>query len=119
MIGRIWRHEKPGEEPDGCLAHPDRTGAPDHRATDGNRVVYVFGRRGEDRANPLAVPYRGSMLKAEGFAGADREKAGYYPEDEQDLLGCGPKAGHNEVAVGPWGARRPGWCGRESRGLVF
>lgn len=40
------------------------------------------------------------MEKVGGFAGADAERAGYYPEDGRFLLHFGPTVGHYEVVVG-------------------
>ena len=105
MIARIWHGEVAPERADAYLDYLNRTGVPDYRATEGNRGVYVPRRlkedRNEDRAHFPAVSLWESMQKIEGFAGADPEKARYYPEDERFLLHFEPAVGHYEVVVGP------------------
>ncbi len=101
MIARIWYGEVAPERADEYLDYLNRTGVPDYRATEGNRGVYVLRRLEEDRANFLTVSFWESMQKIGGFAGADPEKARYYPEDERFLLNFEPAVGHYEVVVGP------------------
>jgi len=101
MIARIWHGEVATEWADEYLDYPNRTGVPDYRATGGNRGVYVLRRLEEDLANFLTVSFWESMQKIEGFAGADPEKARYYPEDERLLLNFEPAVGHFEAVVGP------------------
>jgi heme-degrading monooxygenase HmoA len=101
MIARIWHGEVAPERADEYLDYLNRTGVPDYRATEGNRGVYVLRRLEEGRAHFLTVSFWESMQKIEGFAGADPEKARYYPEDERFLLHFEPAVGHYEVVVGP------------------
>jgi hypothetical protein len=56
------------------------------------------------------VSFWDPMEKIGGFAGADPEKARYYPEEGRFLLHFEPTVGHYEVVVGPlrdrWGLIR-------------
>ena len=101
MIARMWHGVTAAERADEYLDYLTETGVPDYREIEGNRGVYVLRRIGGDKAHFLTVSFWGSMQKIEGFAGADPEKARYYPEDERFLLHFEPAVGHYQVVVGP------------------
>ena len=90
VLGADWR-----------VDYLNRMGVPDYRATEGNRGVYVLRRVERDRAHFLTVSFWESAEKIEKFAGSDPERARYYPEDEEFLLGFEPTVEHYEVVVGP------------------
>ena len=101
MIARIWHGDVAPERADEYLDFLNRTGVPDYRATEGNMGVYVLRRLEDDRAHFLTVAFWESMRKVEGFAGAEPERARYYPEDERFLPHFEPKVRHYEVVEGP------------------
>lgn len=101
MIARIWHGAVAPTKADEYLDYLNRTGVPDYRATEGNRGVYVLRRTEGDETHFLTVSFWGSMGEIEAFAGADPEKARYYPEDEEFLLDFEPTVRHYEVVVEP------------------
>ena len=104
MIARIWHGITAAAKSDEYLDYLNRTGVPDYRATQGNRGVYVLRRTEGEQAHFLTVSFWESMEAIKGFAGPDPERARYYPEDEEFLLGFEPAVEHFEVLAGP---RRP------------
>jgi heme-degrading monooxygenase HmoA len=101
MIARIWHGETAAAKSEEYLDYLNETGVPDYRATRGNRGVYVLRRIEGDRAHFLTLSFWDSIDDVKRFAGPDPERARYYPEDEEFLLGFEPEAGHYEVVVGP------------------
>jgi hypothetical protein len=53
-----------------------------------------------DEAHFLTLSFWESLGAIERFAGPDAEKAKYYPEDEEFLLGFEPTVRHYEVMAG-------------------
>ena len=105
MIARIWHGVTQAARSDEYLEFLNRTGVPDYRTTEGNRAVYVLRRIEEDRAHFLTLTHWDSIGAVKRFAGSDPNKAKYYPEDEEFLLGFEPTVEHYEVAVGPESGR--------------
>ena len=101
MIVRIWHGVTAAAKSDEYLDYLGVTGVPDYRATEGNRGAYVLCKIEEDRAHFLTVSFWGSIDEIERFAGADPEKARYYPEDEEFLLEFEPQVKHYDVVTGP------------------
>ena len=105
MIARIWHGVTPAARSDEYLEFLNRTGVPDYRTTEGNRAVYVLRRIEEDLAHFLTLTFWDDIEDVKRFAGSDPNKAKYYPEDEEFLLGFEPTVEHYEVAVGPGSGR--------------
>ncbi len=105
MIARIWHGVTPAARSDEYLEFLNRTGVPDYRTTEGNRAVYVLRRIEEDRAHFLTLTLWDSIEDVKRFAGLDPNKAKYYPEDEEFLLGFEPTVEHYEVVAGPESGR--------------
>ena len=101
MIARIWHGVTPAERSDEYLDYLNHTGVPDYRSTEGNRGVYVLRRIEGDRAHFLTLSFWDAIEDVKRFAGSDPNKAKYYPEDEEFLLGFEPTVEHYEVAAGP------------------
>lgn len=101
MIARIWHGVTAAERADEYLDYLNETGVPDYRETEGNRGVYVLRRIEGDRAHFLTVSFWGSIDEVKAFAGADPDKARYYPEDEEFLLEFEPQVEHYDVVAGP------------------
>ena len=103
MIARIWHGVTPAAKSDEYLDYLNETGVPDYRATEGNRGVYVLRKIEEVMAHSLTLSFWESIRAVKRFAGPDPERARYYPEDEEFLLGFEPTVEHYEVAVKPEG----------------
>jgi len=101
MIARIWHGVTPAAKADAYLDLLNQTGVPDYRATEGNLGAYVLRRIEGDRAHFLTLTFWESRQAIERFAGADIEKARYYPEDREFLLEFEPTVQHYEVLVEP------------------
>ncbi len=101
MIARIWHGVTAAAKSEEYLDYLNRTGVPDYRATEGNRGVYVLRRIEGERAHFLTLSFWGSIEEIQRFAGPDSERARYYPEDEEFLLGFEPRVEHYDVVVGP------------------
>src|SRR3712207_4284854 len=105
MIARIWHGVTPATKSDEYLELLNRTGVPDYRSTEGNCAVYVLRRVEEDRAHFLTLTFWDDIEDVKRFAGADPNRAKYYPEDEEFLLDFEPTVEHYEVVVRPEGGR--------------
>ena len=101
MIARIWHGMTPASKADAYLEFLNRSGVTEYRATPGNRAVYVLRRIEGDRAHFLTLTLWDSIEAIARFAGAEIEKAKYYPEDEEFLLEFEPTVAHYTVEMGP------------------
>lgn len=101
MIARIWRGTTPAGKSGEYLQYLNETGVPDYRGTEGNRGVYVLRRIEGEEAQFLTLSFWDSMDDIKRFAGPEPEKAKYYPEDDEYLLGFEPVVEHYEVPVAP------------------
>ena len=99
MIARLWHGVTPASKADAYLDTLNQTGVRDLRATPGNRGVYVLRRTEEDVAHFLLISLWDSMDAVKRFAGAEVDKARYYPEDREFLLEFEPMVIHYEVPV--------------------
>jgi heme-degrading monooxygenase HmoA len=101
MIARIWHGVTEAAKADEYLDYLNETGVPDYRGTEGNRGVYVLRRIEVEEAHFLTLSFWDSMDDVKRFAGAEPERAKYYPADERFLLDFEPTVGHYEVVVDP------------------
>jgi heme-degrading monooxygenase HmoA len=99
MIARIWRGVTPDSKSDEYLDYIMRTGVKDCRATAGNCGVWVLRKVADGRAEFLFISVWESFDAIRKFAGAEIEKAVYYPEDNKFLLALDPNVAHYEVVV--------------------
>jgi len=97
MIARVWRGRTPADKADAYASFLERTGLSDYRATPGNRGVLALQRIEGDSAEFVLISFWDSFEAIEGFAGADVEKAHYYPEDDSFLLEKEKKVAHYRV----------------------
>ena len=97
MIARTWHGVVPVARADAYWEYLNQTGIPDYKATPGNLGVTVLRRIEGDHAHFLIISYWESMSAIHAFAGDDVEKAVYYPEDDDFLLGREPNVNHYEV----------------------
>ncbi len=101
MIARLWHGAVPADRSDAYLQYLEKTGIPDSRATPGNRGVYVLRRAEGGAAHFLFVSLWESLPAIRAFAGADVEKARYYPQDPEYLLELEEAVTHYEVVARP------------------
>jgi heme-degrading monooxygenase HmoA len=105
MIARQWHGRVPAERADAYYEYLLRTGLPDYRRTPGNRGVYVFRREEGAVAHFLLTTLWDSIESIRAFAGADVERARYYPADTDFLLELEPTVTHFAVLSTPAGDR--------------
>jgi heme-degrading monooxygenase HmoA len=105
MIARQWHGRVPAERADEYYEYLLRTGLPDYRRTPGNHGVYVFRRQEGGVAHFLLTTLWDSLESIRAFAGADIERARYYPEDTDFLLELEPTVTHFQVLSTPAGDR--------------
>lgn len=101
MIARIWHGVATADNAEAFLSYMNETGVPDLQALPGNRGVYVLRRADGERVHFLFVSLWESRAAIEQFAGADIEKASYYPRDKEFLIELEPKVLHYDVLVSP------------------
>lgn len=101
MIARIWHGKTQASNADEYLTFLQATGIPDYQKTQGNRGVTVLRRFLGDEAHFLLISFWESEEAIQRFAGADIEKAHYYPGDKGYLLEFEPSVAHYEVLLGP------------------
>jgi heme-degrading monooxygenase HmoA len=97
MIARVWHGRTPSDKADAYAAFLGRTGLSDYRATPGNRGVLALQRIEGDTAEFVLISFWDSFEAIKGFAGADVEKAHYYPEDDTFLLEKEKNVAHYRV----------------------
>jgi heme-degrading monooxygenase HmoA len=101
VIARIWHGITPESKAQQYLDYLTATGVKDYRAIDGNRGVLVLRRISDGRADFLLISLWESFDAIRKFAGAEVDKAVYYPEDKEYLLEFEPKVAHYEVLISP------------------
>lgn len=97
MIARIWHGVTSADKADAYVEYLNKTGLPDYAATEGNRGVYLLRQIEGNQAHFITLTFWDSRQAIERFAGAEIEKAKYYPEDARFLLEFEPLVQHYEV----------------------
>lgn len=97
MLARIWYGDTPESRGDEYFDYLMKTGVKDLRSTEGNRGVYVLRHVTGGRAEFIVISLWESLDVIRKFAGADVEKAVYYPEDQDFLRELEPNVAHYEV----------------------
>jgi len=100
MFARMWRGRTRAADRDRYLDYLRRTGFPEYTATEGNRGLLAFRRVDGDVAEFLLVTLWDSFDAVRRFAGADAERAKYYPEDAKYLLEMDAHVTHFELVAG-------------------
>lgn len=101
MIARVWHGVVPADRSEGYsdyLADSDR-GVRDYQGTPGNRGVCLLRRAEGDRVHFLLVSLWESRDAIEAYAGADIDRARYFPYDRECLIEPEPDVTHYEVLV--------------------
>jgi len=99
MIARVWHGVTLQARAKAYIEYLTETGVRDSRATPGNRGVYVLSRTEQEMAHFLFISLWDSIQAIESFAGAEIEKARYYPADREFLVELEPTVSHYEVCV--------------------
>lgn len=97
MIGRIWHGRTPASKADDYLAFLRERALPEYRATPGNLAAFIFRRIEGDVAHFTTLTHWDCRESIVAFAGADIERAKYYPEDTRYLLEFEPTVLHCEI----------------------
>ena len=98
MIARLWHGVTRAEHYDEYWRFLHERAIPDYRSVAGNRGAWVFRRLEGDRAHFLTLSHWTDLDVIRAFAGADIDRAKYYPEDARFLLEFEPTVVHYEVS---------------------
>ena len=97
MIVRIWHGRVPTHKAAAYREFLNQRAISDYRAVPGNRSVHILERQDGAITHFITLTFWEDRSSIQGFAGADIEKAKYYPEDEGFLLEFEPTVIHYEV----------------------
>ena len=97
MIARLWHGTTPREKADAYLAFLKQRALPDYRATPGNLAAFILRRDEGGITHFTTLTHWESLASIEAFAGADIQRAKYYPEDAGFLLAFEPTVQHWEL----------------------
>ncbi len=97
MIARTWRGWTRSADAGAYVDYVQETGIAEYRATPGNRDAFILRRDEGDRTEFVTLTFWDSMDAVRGFAGADVERAVFYPEDDGFLVDRETIARHYEV----------------------
>lgn len=97
MIARMWHGRVPLAKAAAYEEYLRKTGLADYRATPGNLGVHLLRRDEDGVAHFTTLTFWESVEAIRAFAGADYERARYYPEDDEYLLEREPRVFHHHV----------------------
>ena len=97
MIARMWHGRVPLAKAAAYEAYLEATGLADYRTTPGNRGAWLLRRDEGEVAHFTTLTFWDSVAAIVAFAGADYERARYYPEDDAYLLEREPHVLHFTV----------------------
>ena len=83
MIARIWRGATREADAEAYVEYLRGTGLKAYRETPGNQGAWVLWRVADGRAEFLTLSFWESTEAIRGFAGADIERAVFYPKDDR------------------------------------
>jgi heme-degrading monooxygenase HmoA len=98
VIARTWRGAVRAEDAEAYAEYIRRTGIAEYASTPGNLGAYLMYRIEGERAEVMTLSLWESLETIEGFAGADIERAVFYPEDDRFLIERDLLARHFVVA---------------------
>ena len=101
MIARLWHGVTPAGLAEEYTRYVAETGVRETRATPGNRGVLVLRRVAGGHADFLFTSFWESPEAIRRFAGANLERAVYYPRDREFLEALEPAVTHYEVVEPP------------------
>jgi heme-degrading monooxygenase HmoA len=97
MIARMWHGRVPAAKADAYAAYVEATGLAQYRETPGNRGAWLLRRDEGEEAHFTTLSFWDSVDAIIAFAGADYERARYYPEDDAYLIEREPHVRHFDV----------------------
>jgi heme-degrading monooxygenase HmoA len=97
-IARVWRGAVPIEKADGYFPYLFDFGFRDYQAYDGICAVYLLRRTEEAQVQFLLLSFWTSRESIVAYAGANIEKARYYPYDLECLIDPAPNVEHYEIS---------------------
>lgn len=101
MIARQWIGETLESNAEEYFKYLEKTGVNHCKGIKGNEGVWLLRRIYDGKAKFVFVSLWDSLESIKTFAGAEYEKAVYYPEDTKFLLNLDPYVTHYEVLVAP------------------
>ena len=104
MIARTWRGATRAEDAETYADYIRTTGIAEYAATPGNRGAWLLYRIAGDRAEIMTLSFWDDLDAIRGFAGADIERAVFYPEDDKYLVERELTANHYVVAASAAGS---------------
>src|SRR5215213_6611539 len=97
MIARVWRGATRAEDAERYLEYLDRTGHAEYRRIPGYRHTITLRRVHQERAEFVVMSFWDSLECVRAFAGADLERAVFYPEDDRYLVEREDRVAHFDV----------------------
>ena len=97
MIARVWRGATRLTDAEAYLEYLDRTGHSEYRRVAGHRRTVTLRRLRADRAEFVVLSFWDSLDAIREFAGADIERAVFYPEDDRYLIEREDRVAHFDV----------------------
>jgi heme-degrading monooxygenase HmoA len=97
MIVRLWHGCVPAAKAAAYREFLNGRAIPDYRRIAGNLGVKILERADGDKTHFVTLTYWQDIGAIRAFAGADIERAKYYPEDTDFLLEFEPNVVHYEV----------------------
>jgi heme-degrading monooxygenase HmoA len=98
VIARVWRGVVRAADVAAYVEYVKETGIEEYKTTPGNKGAWVISRVTGERAEIMTLSFWESRAAIEAFAGADIERAVYYPEDDRYLVEKEATVLHYEVA---------------------
>jgi heme-degrading monooxygenase HmoA len=87
VVVRMWRGAVRSEDRDAYVHYIEQTGMREYRKTPGNIDAWMLTRELPGSITEIVTVSRWQSLDAiKGFAGADIERAVFYPEDDRYLV---------------------------------
>jgi heme-degrading monooxygenase HmoA len=104
MIARIWRGAVRSSDAKEYIRYIDETGMAEYQRCAGNRGAWMLSRDlGDGRTEIVTLSFWDTRESIHEFAGAEIERAVFYPEDERFLIERDLSVTHYEVAGPPAG----------------
>jgi len=100
MIVRRWRGAVARGDAEAYVAYVDETGIAAYAATPGNRGAWLLRRELDGGLTEIVTLSQWESMDAiRAFAGAEVERAVFYPEDDRWLVERDARVTHHEVAA--------------------
>jgi heme-degrading monooxygenase HmoA len=97
MLARVWRGATRAADAEKYLEYLDRTGHAEYRRMAGHRRTITLRRLSEERAEFVVISFWDSLEAVRAFAGADLERAVFYPQDDRFLVEREDRVAHFDV----------------------